>query len=188
MYTIFGSENRESVFLFSDLQTLEVYTIFESEDLGGLMFDAILSGGPRGEAPQESRGVCEAARPPNEGDGRGGMVQSMDFGDGTILGDGQGCVDLKALPNSSFPFRRSSRFKLAVVMVVEWSTWGCIVRDTGFCQANTRCWVLLAALCGLHLLQRNIKSDVIRCKRTAYMVEHEHQSDLHLRHSSHSSI
>ena len=35
---------------------MEVYTIFESENLGGLMFDAILSGGPGGEAPQESRG------------------------------------------------------------------------------------------------------------------------------------
>ena len=29
--------------LFSDLKTLEVYTIFGSENLGGLMFDAVLS-------------------------------------------------------------------------------------------------------------------------------------------------
>ena len=36
------------------------------------MFDAILWGGPGGEAPRESRGVWGAARPPNEGDGRGG--------------------------------------------------------------------------------------------------------------------
>ena len=35
------------------------------------MFDAILSGGPGAEAPRESRRVCGAARPPNEGDGRG---------------------------------------------------------------------------------------------------------------------
>ena len=35
------------------------------------MFDAILSEGPGGEAPWESRGVWGAARPPNEGDGRG---------------------------------------------------------------------------------------------------------------------
>ena len=67
---------------------MEVYTIFGSENLGGLMFDAILSGGPGGEAPRESR----AARPLNEGDGRGGFSQWI-LADGTISGDGQGWVD-----------------------------------------------------------------------------------------------
>ena len=48
------------------------------------MFDAILLRGPGGEAPRESKDVWGAARPPNEGDGRGegavngflGMVSS----------------------------------------------------------------------------------------------------------------
>ena len=43
---------------------LEVYTIFGSEHLGGLMFDAILSEGLEGEALWESRGVWGAAGPP----------------------------------------------------------------------------------------------------------------------------
>ena len=46
---------------------LEVYTIFVFENLGGIMFDAILSGGPGGEAPRESRGVWGAAGPPMVG-------------------------------------------------------------------------------------------------------------------------
>ena len=41
------------------------------------MFGAIQWGGPGGEAPSESRAVWGAARPPNEGNGRG---------DGTVNG------------------------------------------------------------------------------------------------------
>ena len=78
--TIFGSENPEvfTIFgpwkcsLFSVLKTLEVFTIFGSENPWGVMFDAILSGGPGGEVPQESRRGWRAARPPNQRDGRGG--------------------------------------------------------------------------------------------------------------------
>ena len=57
------------------------------------MFDAILWGGPGGEAPRESRGVWGGASPPNEGDGRGGGCSQWILGDDTISGDGQGWVD-----------------------------------------------------------------------------------------------
>ena len=49
------------------MKTLEVYTIFVFENLGGIMFDAILSGDPGGEAPRESRGVRGAPGPPMVG-------------------------------------------------------------------------------------------------------------------------
>ena len=71
VFTMFGCENRKcSLFsglktrkciLFSGLKTLEAYTNFVSENLGGLMFDAILWDGPGGEATRESRG--DGARP-----------------------------------------------------------------------------------------------------------------------------
>ena len=50
---------------------MEVYTIFGSENLGGLIFDVILSGGPGGKALWESRVVLGAERPSNKGNGRG---------------------------------------------------------------------------------------------------------------------
>ena len=101
VFTIFGSENPGSAHyfrilkpwkcsLYSDLETLEAFTIFRSENRGGLIFDAILAGGPGGEAPRESRDVWRGARPPNEGDGRGGRYSQWIFDDGTISGDGQG--------------------------------------------------------------------------------------------------
>ena len=43
---------------------MEAFTIFESENLEGLMSDAILSGNPGGEAPRESKEVWVAAGPP----------------------------------------------------------------------------------------------------------------------------
>ena len=57
------------------------------------MFDAILSGGPGGDAPRESRVVWEAARHPNHGDGRGKSYSQRILGNGTISGGGQGWVD-----------------------------------------------------------------------------------------------
>ena len=93
MFTIFGSENQE-VFTIFGSENPEVFTIFGFENLGSLMFYAIQSGVPGGEAPRESSRVWAAARPPNEGD--------VIFwrGDDTISGDGQGRVDLTAVARS----------------------------------------------------------------------------------------
>ena len=57
------------------------------------MFDTILSGGPGGEVPRESRGVWGPRGPPMRGMVGGGDSQWI-VGDDTISGDGQGWVDL----------------------------------------------------------------------------------------------
>ena len=61
----------------------------------GPMFDAIQSGGTKGEASWKSREVWGVARPPNGGDGREWGDSQWIIGDGTISGDGQGWVDVK---------------------------------------------------------------------------------------------
>ena len=66
MFTIFGSEKLKCS-LFSALKTLELYTIFKSENLGGLMFDASLSGSPGGEAPGKAGGFGGPRGPPMRG-------------------------------------------------------------------------------------------------------------------------
>ena len=72
------------VYTILELKTLKLYTTFETGNLEytvscliGLMFDAIQSGGSGGEGPPESTGLWGGARPPNEGDGRGGTVNGF---------------------------------------------------------------------------------------------------------------
>ena len=75
MYAIFGSETPGLVYCHVSC-------------LIGLMFDAIQSGGPGGEAPGKAWGFARPRGPPMRG-----MVRQ---GDGTISRDGQGLVDALA--------------------------------------------------------------------------------------------
>ena len=80
VHTIFGTDNSRTwkCILFSDLTTVEVYTIFVTENHGLMSYTSHVRRssvrGPGGEAPLESRGVWGGASPPNERDGRGGVA------------------------------------------------------------------------------------------------------------------